>query len=681
MRISWDRWAVPTVTGEDECDVTYGVGYAQAMTNATQVLEIYGIARGTAASRWGPRFLAEDTFTAELGLVAATGEWLGAQAPETLARITAFCDGFNAACADDESRGTNRRDVLPVTPRDVLAQTVRLFTRFSTVDPTGLAFSPAAFAETAGSNGWAVSGKRSSTGNAMLVINPHLMWTGYQRWFEVRAISPGRDFHGAALLGLPWQSLGYNPAAGWGHTMSPIPNRSVYDVPVRDGSYFFDGRRRPVWTVEHELEVLGERPVTVLERRSAHGPIVTAPDGAEVAVRIAGVLHHPATAALESWWRMSLAGSVAELVAVQDDLPLPMFTLLAADAHGSVAAMYCGTPPVRPAGTFADSRRRLPGDDSRWLWHEVHPASAMPRVIDPACGWVQNCNETPWHYTVPPLPQDAYPPAIAPDARQVEELRSMASRGWLAARDTISPDELLGLKFSKRALLADIALDDLCRAASADDDLREAVAVLSTWDRHAHQDSCGYVLFWLWALFTGPALRDGTLFTPVSEPGAVPSGLADAVATLPLLRVAVETLASLGLPLDASIGEVCALDGTIPADGGSGVLGILKSFELTLAGRGVAPLLGDTWISLVQFQPDGRTTAESLLVYGNTTEPGAPPSESQYELWADDQLRVSRWSSAVEPHAGSDAVRRAPRAKVSCDKGNGYIWEEVRPCP
>ncbi|GAA1988572.1 penicillin acylase family protein [Amycolatopsis minnesotensis] len=650
MRISWDRWAVPTVTGDDEFEVTFGVGYAQAMTNATQVLEIYGIARGTAAALWGPRFVAEDTFTAELGLAALTGEWFEAQAPETLARIAAFCDGFNEACADDESRGTVRREALPVTPRDVIAQAVRLFTRFSTVDPGSLAFSPTAFAESAGSNGWAISGKRSSTGNAMLVINPHLMWRGYQRWFEVRAISPGRDFHGAALLGLPWQNLGYNPMAGWGHTMNPIPNRSVYEVPVSTGKYRFDGQCRAVRTIEHELDVAGEGPVTVLERRSVHGPIVTAPDGTEVAVRIAGVSHHPATSALESWWRMSLAGSVAELVAVQDELPLPMFTLLAADAHGSIAAMYCGTPPVRATGDFDDSRRRLPGDDPRWLWDEVHPAGAMPRVIDPDCGWVQNCNETPWHYTDPPLPQDAYPPAIAPGVWQVEELRSAVSRSWLAERDTISPQDLLDLKFGKRALLADIALDDLCRAASPYDDLHAAVEVLSTWDRHAQHDSRGYVLFWLWALFTGPALLDRTLFTPVSEPGAIPGGLADAAATLPALRLAIETLAGLGLPLDAAVGEVRALDGMVPADGGSGALGIMKSFELTLAGRGIDVLLGDTWISLVQFQPDGRTTAESLLVYGNTTEPGAPPSESQYDLWADDQLRVSRWSSDREPH-------------------------------
>jgi acyl-homoserine-lactone acylase len=44
-------------------------------------------------------------------------------------------------------------------------------------------------------------------------------------------------------------------------------------------------------------------------------------------------------------------------------------------------------------------------------------------------------------------------------------------------------------------------------------------------------------------------------------------------------------------------------------------------------------------VSRVELRPDAEPIADSLLVYGNTTEPGAPPSRSQYRLWADDQLR------------------------------------------
>ncbi|MBP2472171.1 acyl-homoserine lactone acylase PvdQ [Crossiella equi] len=240
MKITWDPWAVPTVTGADAHEGTHGVGYAQAVTNARQILAGYGIARGTTAAHWGPDFLAEDTFTARLGLVATTEVWPRAQAPETLARIDSFCAGFNAACAEHPELGAGRREVLPVSPRDVIAHTLRIFGRFTTIDPRGLAFAPEQFTQSAGSNGWAVGARRSTTGNALLVINPHLVWQGYQRFFEFRTSHPGRDFHGAALLGRPWQNMGYRPVLGWGHTVNPVPNLSVYTLDLTGDEY-------PVW--------------------------------------------------------------------------------------------------------------------------------------------------------------------------------------------------------------------------------------------------------------------------------------------------------------------------------------------------------------------------------------------------------------------------------------------------
>ncbi|GHH27727.1 hypothetical protein GCM10017774_00740 [Lentzea cavernae] len=520
---------------------------------------------------------------------------------------------------------------------------VRVFARFTTLDGKGLAFPPEQFTDTVGSNGWAVSGHRSSTGHAMLVINPHLVWRGYQRFFEMRTRHPGRDFHGAALLGLPWQNMGYSPSVGWGHTVNPIPNMSVYDLNLTGNRYLHNGRQRELKVTEHRINVRGEAPVTVLERHSVHGPVVTAPDGTDVAIRIAGVLHHPATSALEGWWRLSLATSVQELFKTHDKSPLPLFNMIAADAHGSIGALYCGTPPTLNHATYDDTQRRLPGDDPKWLWNEVHPASKMPRVINPESGWVQNCNETPWFYTDPPLPAANWPASIAPGVTQVDDFRPITSRTWLKSQNKITPEALLGLKFTKRALLADVVLDELLAAAKTQTDLQDAVTVLSSWDRHANQDSKGYVLFYLWSILNVTGIGDKTLFRHVAEPGAVPTGLANPTAGVATLRAAKAILLNTGTPLDASVGQVATLgegQNTIPANGGSGVVGILKSFEIMPTADGFKKVLGDTWVSLVQFRPNGKTTADSVLVYGNTTEPTAPPSKSQYPVWAADRLRT-----------------------------------------
>ena len=82
MQITWDRFAVPTITGDDDLDVVRGVGYAQAVAVANDVLELYGLARGKAASYWGPDFFGEDTFTDGLLTQGAEGyqlTWMDAK--------------------------------------------------------------------------------------------------------------------------------------------------------------------------------------------------------------------------------------------------------------------------------------------------------------------------------------------------------------------------------------------------------------------------------------------------------------------------------------------------------------------------------------------------------------------------------------------------------------------------
>lgn len=651
MQIDWDEWAVPTIVGDDELDVVRGIGYATAQAHATAVLELYGIARGGAAAWWGTAFIADDTMTIQLGLREATDVWMAAQSAQTLERIAAFCDGFNAACTDEPGRGTNRREVLPVTARDVVAHTLRILVRFNQVDYDKLAFAPDAFMRPTGSNGWAIAGHRSTTGNAMVMINPHMSWLpnlAYHRFFEFRTISPGRDFHGVTLLGAPWQSMGYSSRVAWGHTVNPIRNAVVFELGLDENdTYEFDGARRAVATEEHKLEVLGQEPLTVLRRTSVHGPVITAPDGAEVSVRMSGLLHDATATALECWWQLSLAESVEDLLATHDRLPLPMFNLVAGDSSGSIAALFCGTPPVR--ASWGDASRRLSADDAAALAAGVHPASAMPRTINPPAGWVQNCNEPPWLFTDPPLNPADYPAGIAPDPSQVLDVRCYSSRDWLAAHESVSPEQLQGLKFHKRAYLADLFLDELLDAAAEDGELAPAVEALRAWDRECDADSAGYVLFWMWTALNAPALTTYSMWVAPEVAGEVPSKLSDPRGGVELLRLAAGVLSGLGIPLNASIGQIARFgegDLAVPADGGSGLVGCLKSLELTPTPGGLPATAGDTWIARVELREDAPPIASHLLVYGNTTETSAPPSEPQWPLWAADRFRPDSGTSS-----------------------------------
>jgi len=655
MRIDWDEHGTPTITAEDDLGACRGFGHAQALAHATAVLELYGIARGRAAALWGEEFLSGDVDHARLGLEAAVETWWLAQEEGTRQRLAAFCEGFNAACAEDPDLGGARRAALPVTARDVVAHTLALVFGFARFWDQGLAF-PTAGGEGllgGGSSAWAVTAERSGTGEALLMINPHIPWVGPYRMFEARSVSPGRRCHGATPIGFPWQSFAHTPDVGWTHTVNPLPQLWVYELETAGDRYRLGEELVPVETHEHRVEVRDGEGVTVTERRSVHGPVTTAPDGVTVALRIAGVLHRPVTTALESWWQMSLAGSVRELFAAQEQWPLPMFNIIAADSSGSIGAAFCGASPHRPGGSFEDSRHRLPGHERSLIWEELNPPHSLPRVIDPDCGWVQNVNETPWWFCDPPMDPADHPDGIAPPPDRIRDIRSPLSRARMAARDRIGLEDLLELKWDTRAHLADIVLDQLLAAAGADGDLVEAVRVLRDWDRHAEAESRGYLLFHLWAhdhFPVGEVVMDDNRLTPAQTPGGLPTGLRDPEEAVESLRRSVATLVGWGLPLDAAYGEVARIGEApedAPASGGPTYFGLFKCLEI-VPGEGTWPAIGgDSWICLVRFGAEAQT-ASGLLLPGPASEPG----------WAAGRAPVP--GAAARRHAAEELVPQAP---------------------
>ncbi|MBB4934342.1 hypothetical protein F4561_005162 [Lipingzhangella halophila] len=116
MSITWDEHGVPTITAVDDLEACYGFGFCQAVAHATTILELYGIARGSAAALWGDAFVESDIQHARFGLTEHIDIWWAAQEDSTRSRLQAFCDGFNAACIEDPARGGERREALPAGP-------------------------------------------------------------------------------------------------------------------------------------------------------------------------------------------------------------------------------------------------------------------------------------------------------------------------------------------------------------------------------------------------------------------------------------------------------------------------------------------------------------------------------------------------------------------------------------
>jgi acyl-homoserine-lactone acylase len=190
------------------------------------------------------------------------------------------------------------------------------------------------------------------------------------------------------------------------------------------------------------------------------------------------------------------------------------------------------------------------------------------------------------------------------------------------------------------------------------------IDVLSSWDRRVAATSVGAVLFQeLWGQLAEtkkpPFARD---WDP-SLPAATPSGLANPDAAVPVLEAAVRRTRERFGSERVAWGEVHRYrlgDLDLPGDGAPGRLGVYRvmTFDEAPDGRLVAgriasdkPLAGngDAWVLLVHFSRPVQ--AQSVLAYGQTTNPSSPHGRDQLGLFARHELRpVWYRSEEIEAH-------------------------------
>ena len=310
-----------------------------------------------------------------------------------------------------------------------------------------------------------------------------------------------------------------------------------------------------------------EEPLVI--KRSIHGPVVAEKTGKAVALRIVG-LDQPHIG--DQYWDMARATSLAEFEAAVRRLQNPFYTVMYADRAGRIMHLFGGRTPVRPAGSY-DWSGIVPGESSATLWTTTHAYNELPRVVDPASGWLQNANDPPWTTTFPPaIDANAYPRYMAP---RFMHFRAQRSARMLAEDDRVTFDEAVAYKHSTRMELADRVLDDLLPAAKqAGGAAARAAAILDAWDRSADASSRGAVLFERFnSELTKASGRSGPFSVKWSErdPRTTPDGFADPAAAVAALERAAASLEKEGLALDVPWGDVYRLRRAgvdLPGNGG-----------------------------------------------------------------------------------------------------------------
>ena len=649
--ILWDRYGVGHVYAKSTQDMFFGYGWAQTKSHGDALLKLYAEARGRAAEIWGPAEEQNDRWMAINGVPDRTRDWLAKQSPEFRDYLAAFARGINAyAAAHPDALSPQARKVLPVTASDVLGHSLRLFQYVYLAPPTIVDHLPAPAEEPKepqGSNGWAIAPSRSTSGHAMLLMNPHLPWpTGWSTYYEIQLTAPGLDLYGASQVGLPVLRFCFSDYLGFTQTVNYPNGVTLYRIKTAPGGYAFDGKVLPFTVKQREIKVLQpdgslkSEPIEV--RSTVHGPIVADANGAPVALRVAG-LDRPL--ALEQYWRMATAHDFAGYEAAQRMQQVPSFNVIYADRDGHIQYLFNGLVPKKQGRDLQYWSGLVPGDRADTLWTSYLSYDELPKATDPKGGTVQNSNDPPWNAAWPAT-QDPKPYAnqIASDA---VSLRMEQGVRMLAQTPKISFDALEQMKWSDRSELADRVLPDLLEATQlyGTDLAKQAAGVLAAWDRTTLADSRGALLFLDWVDRKGAAsaYAGGGFAHPydLSRPLTTPSGLADPKAAAAALDAAAKDMLATTGALDTPWGKEMRIKTggvDLPASGGPGRLGIFDVIDFTPPANGQRTAnFGDTFIAIVSFDKPSR--AKVLMTYGNASQPGSPHIADQAPLLVKHEYR------------------------------------------
>ena len=668
---------VPHILAKDLGAMGYGLAWAQLEDHGERIALNLVRARGELAKVYGRDSLESDfTFRPMHARAVATWDSLGTDVRAVMAGWAAAVNRWIETHPEEFPNWP----LAPFTPQDAAAlwgdETVDVAAgEFRRAHTRRRARADSVGKDNIGSNAWAFGPRKTRSGRAILLRNPHLGWSDlwFGNYYEAHVTVPGIiNFYGDFRVGFPlYFNGGFNDRLGWATTNNAPDLEEVYalDVdPARPDHVMLDGASMPLERVAVTAE-WRNGPGYSSESREAWltpvGPVVERGEGKVYVLKSPGWGEYRKA---EQFLRMMRAGSLAEW---KDALRLRAHTesnLTYADREGNVFYVWNAALPRRPHPSGGDTAA-VPVHATGEMWSELYPLESLPQVLNPPSGYLQNAND-PFHFTnlESPIDSSRFPPPDFPGPSL--SLRSQLSLLLVTEQPKVTLDDVVRLKHSTRMLAGERFADDLIaavRATSPSGDVAEALALVEAWDRTASPGARGAVLFdeWYRQYLRGSGRnsseRARAAFAKPWSPAApltTPDGLADpARAAATFAKVVEETKAAYGR-LDLAWGDLSRMRRgpvDVPIGGCNGSSGCFRVLFHRPIGDGRFEVAGgDGWVLAVEFGKDGPR-ARSVLAYGQSSRPDSPWYSDQAAMFARGELKKVAFS---EGEIAGQLVRR-----------------------
>ena len=521
VMITRDQWGIAHIAGNSDADAVFGMLYAQCEDDFQRVEMNYIEKLGRQSEIKGKNYMFNDLETRML-LNQSDAKKDYKKAPLWLKKLlNAYADGINYYLLKNPQVKPKLLTVFE--PWFPLLWTDGSIGAISTSDLTtkelsdfygkdkNISFWEKQKDEFTGSNGFAIAPSKSESGNALLYINPHT--TFYFRPEIHIQSNEGLNAYGAVTWGQFFVYQGFNENCGWMHTSSNVDVSDLYEEDVifeKNLKYRYNGKTLLLKENTIDIKYIDNKEIKTEKFKTyetIHGPIMAKRNNKWISLKH---YNRSMNSLIESWQRTKSKTFIDYKKAMDIKANTSNNTVFA-DNQGNIAYWHGNFVPKRNAKY--NWAKPVNGAIAETNWNGLHDVSELVHLYNPANGWLQNCNSTPFSVAGINSPRATnYLPYMAPDG---ENYRAVNAIRLLSEDKKYNLESLIKDGYDSKLSIFEMLIPALTKKFDESinkndlifDELKEPIETLRKWNFYGSESSIATTLANEWAFELDPIIQ------------------------------------------------------------------------------------------------------------------------------------------------------------------------------
>lgn len=257
-----------------------------------------------------------------------------------------------------------------------------------------------------GSNSWAVSGKKTSTGKPIFCNDPHLSLGLPSIWFELHIHTPDFNAYGVSFPGMPGIMIGFNDFIAWGETNVGQDVEDLFVIQWADKArtkYILDGKERNVTYRYEAIKVKGGKTIIDTVKYTVWGPIYRTSTDGNYDLAMRWMCHDiPDSDEYNVFVNAMNCKSYNEYLKATEGYISPAQNFGCATVSGDIGLRVNGRFPAKydQDGRFVEY-----GNNSKNNWQAWLPKRQNPQILNPQREFIASSNQVsadksyPYYFT------------------------------------------------------------------------------------------------------------------------------------------------------------------------------------------------------------------------------------------------------------------------------------------